>query len=465
MSVMMMSILFIYAMGRDLKDTLVVNKAICGGAETLGFIKLFGVMPITMTFLILFFKLVDRVSLEKVFYGIIVSFLGFYCIFGFVLYPLHDWLHMSESSIRNLQSEMPRLYWIWPLVGNWTFSLFYIIADLWPTVALSVMFWQIANATTRMDEAKRFYSMFGIIGNVGLLISGSVVITCAKIAARAIGSMDSFGSNLRYQVSFIVAFGLILLSMFRYLSKHAESFPKNLRKKKKKSITESFKTVLKSKYLMMIFVLNASYGITMNLMEAVWKSQVLLLYKDPNDFNMLMGKLSFLTGLVTIIIMIIGTNILRRFSWKTAALITPAIVLVTSVFFFMAVMYENKISITANICGHSVLLLAVIIGMIREVLSKGSKYSLFDSTKQMAYIPLDEELKTKGHAAVEIASNKLGKACGGVILTFPLMFFGGPATFSSMTETIGGIVLAVVVMWVAAVCFLSKQIETKKTTP
>ncbi|MDR1476445.1 MAG: NTP/NDP exchange transporter [Holosporales bacterium] len=469
MGLMMLCILFIYTLVRDLKDTLMVSCATGGGAETLGFLKLYGVTPSAILFMIVFVKLANVLDREKLFFCIVSFFLLFFAVFGFVLYPLRDILHLSHDSITSLQASMPRLHWVWPVIGNWSYALFYILSELWGSVVLTALFWQFANEITKVAEAKRFYSLFGFVGNFGLLASGSVIIICANFAKNSTGieGIDAFGINLKYQMGAVVLFGSILLGIYRWMQRNVLTDPRlynpgegtKKKSKPKLGLMESAKMIFTSPYLLMIAALLIGYGISINLIECVWKGQIKMQYPDANDYNALMGKLSLTTGLLTIFVMLVGANILRRFSWRTAALITPVFLLATSIIFFGVVMYENSNGLESNIMGVAVLLVAVIVGLVQNAFTKGVKYSLFDSTTQMAYIPLDQEQKVKGQAAVGIIAGRGGKSGGAFIQSSLLLAAGGGVSLSSMVDILGSILFVVVILWIISVFGLSKKFE------
>lgn len=77
--------------------------------------------------------------------------------------------------------------------------------------------------------------------------------------------------------------------------------------------------------------------------------------------------------------------------------------------------------------GLTPLMAAVLVGAAQNVFSKSSKYALFDPCKEMAYIPLDEETKVKGKAAIDVVCNPLGKSGGALIQQFMIIGFGSLA--------------------------------------
>ena len=107
--------------------------------------------------------------------------------------------------------------------------------------------------------------------------------------------------------------------------------------------------------------------------------------------------------------------------------------------------------------GTTVVMVAVIVGQIQNVLSKGTKYSLFDSTKQMAYIPLDPEAKVKGQAAVEVIGGRAGKSGGAFIQSTMLAVIGGSVSLASLSYILGPIVIVICLIWVMSVFGLNKK--------
>src|SRR6187200_1983099 len=82
LSLMMSCVIFIYYVLRCNKDAGFITKA---SAEAVPFLKTFGVVPFSIIFFIIFSKMSNKLSKEKVFYMTIGAFLLFFASFAMVI--------------------------------------------------------------------------------------------------------------------------------------------------------------------------------------------------------------------------------------------------------------------------------------------------------------------------------------------------------------------------------------------
>src|ERR1700722_5155542 len=161
MFLMFFGISFNYTILRDTKDTLIVT-APGSGAEAIPFIKVWLVVPCAIIFMLIYAKLSNVLSKQKLFFAVVAPFLVFFASFSTVIYPHRDLLHPTVAADA-LQAMLPEgLMGLVAIFRNWTYAVFYVLAELWGSVMLSLMFWGFANDITRVGEAKRFYALFGI---------------------------------------------------------------------------------------------------------------------------------------------------------------------------------------------------------------------------------------------------------------------------------------------------------------
>ncbi len=469
MAIMMFFILFNYSLLRSIKDGFVVTSI---GPEAISFLKTYIVLPSAILVMLLYSKLCNILEPSKVFYTLTSIFIGYITLFAFFLYPNKEFVNVDPEVIERLSQQFPNFKWFIRIGGQWSFATFYTMSELWGTVINTLLFWQFANQITRTDEAKRFYSMFGLIGNFGLVATGCVLGYFLNTEAQGEEVVVKSNNSEEFFPIFIfmILSGFIIMIIYAWINKYVltdsrlvdgAQNPKVKKSKTKLSISESFKMIFSSKYLGLIAILVLAYGISINLVEGVWKSKMRELYPTEEAYTRFMGYFQAWQGTVAIIVMIIGSNILRKLSWKTAAMITPLIILLTGVMFFGLIFFNDSISLyLTGILVSSPLVVAVNVGMVQNILSKATKYSLFDSTKEMSYIPLDNELKSKGKAAVDVIGGRLGKAGGAVIqssffIIFPVL------TFTEAAPYFGAIFFFIVIMWLYAVKALNFE-YTKK---
>ncbi|HXF90563.1 MAG TPA: Npt1/Npt2 family nucleotide transporter, partial [Candidatus Nitrosotenuis sp.] len=224
MGIMLFFILFNYTVLRNTKDSIIIN-APGSNAEALSFMKLYGTMPMALLFLIVYAKLTNHWSREKLFYGITLSFLAFFAAFATVIYPNRLLLHWSEDTIKTLQVSYPYLKWIIAILGNWSYGLFYIFSELWGSIMISLLFWQFANEITRVSEARRFYGLFGLIGEGGVVLAGYVVYYFSHNRNKFASPIDAWGITLNYLIGFIVVAGLIIMGVYWWMTRYVVSDP------------------------------------------------------------------------------------------------------------------------------------------------------------------------------------------------------------------------------------------------
>lgn len=466
MAILMFLILLNQNLIRVLKDSFIMTLV---GPEVISFIKLWCEMPAGILFVILYTKLCNIVTTEQVFRRVIVFFISFFALFAFVFYPYQSFFHPSSNIVEDYVLFTPRFKWFIVLWGKWSFVLFYVMGELWPIIVFTLLFWQLANKTTKTDEAKRFYSFFNLFGQSNLLISGVVICYFVQNNHFLYGFychlQDPTEITLKSVTSVIILTGVIILGIHYVIEKkvlYTEGKTNHTGDKSellKLSLKESSKVILKSKYLWLICILIISYNTTINLIEGLWMSKVKSLYPTAQEFMLYQGKVLFWTGVFTLFCTFTGSILIRKCGWFFAAIITPVITMIAGTLFFAFVINEEKITTLLGILPQfTSLMVIVFIGGVQNVLSKGAKYSLFDATKEISYIPLDNEMKTKGKAAVDIIGTKIGKSAGSLI-QFLLFTLIPHAKYEDITGILATIFGMIILVWILAVKALSVHYE------
>lgn len=469
MGIMFFFILFNYTCLRNMKDAMIIN-APNSGAEVISFLKFYLVMPGAVLFTLLYAKGSDLMSNEKLFYVTISSFVIFFGLFGFVIYPNLDILHPSPDTVKAWQESCSEgLRWPLAVIGNWSYALFFVMAELWGSATLSLLFWQFANQICKTSEAKRFYAFFGLLAQFSLLLAGEVADYFSKLGKTSTG--DPWGFTLCWLMGIVVTSGVFVMLIYRWIYKYVltdkrlydkPELPGAKKKKAKLGFFESMKIMVTSPYLGLIAALVICYGISVNVIEGLWKGQVKIMHPTKNDYNSFMGMYSFYTGVVSIFVMIIGGNVLRKFSWLTSALITPVITLVAGSAFFAFILWRERFVDFLDQYGTNPVAVAVMIGFVILILAKSTKYALFDLTKEMAYIPLDNEMKVKGKVVVDVIGGRLGKAGGAVVQSTLLILVGWitgkKATLIGISPILFGVLVFICLAWILSVKALNKKI-------
>ncbi|ACE05519.1 ADP/ATP carrier protein [Candidatus Amoebophilus asiaticus 5a2] len=438
---------FNYSILRSLKDMFILQNT---GAEVIYYLKVFGVMPSIILLTILYSKISKGVSRDTRFNIVIAYFLVFFGITYFFLIPNLESLRLDNLA-DSLEQSMPRLLGLWDAIRYWPLSLLYINAEAWGTLALSVLFWTFVNEITPIYQAKRFYSFLSIGASIGLIIAGTMITT--------------FKNNFNALLGFVVVFVAVLLVIYNIFAQDIRKNPtiyqveqKPKKKKVKTTFWESIQFLAKSRYLALISILVLSYNMFISLFEAIWKAEIKELLNITGDQSIsavIYGAQGIYGGIATIILTVFFSAPIMNRGWRFAASFTPVVALVCTIVFFSFLYFQDSLGAVTTMLNTTPIMMAVMFGLANVVFIKSAKYILFDPTKERAYIPLDEESKVRGKAAVDGVGSRLGKSLGSFLLTMFLVPLFGDNLIVNVRYHVFFILIVILVGWLVAINKLS----------
>ncbi len=459
-----------YSILRNLKDTIILT-AEHSGAEVIPFIKVWGMLPGAIAATWLYTRLARRFSRETVFYLVISSFLTYFLLFAFVIHPHSDQLHLDRLG-NWLTLHLPLGFkGMIAMIRNWTFTSFYIISELWAVVVLTVLFWGFANDTTEVAQAKRTYGILNIGSNVAPILGGSIGILCTSAFSLPVGNVgsDTWGQTLVNIVLVLTFLGCAAMGLFYWIQRHViakEQIVKQEQEDRKErcklSIRESIRYISKSKYLTCLAIIVLGYNISINVTDVLWKEQLKRYFSDPNEMLIHMNSITVGIGIVATLGGVLFSLMVSRLGWTFTALLTPAIMTVMAIGFFTFLFCGDALSTVAvSLFGVTPFALTVYFGSLQNCLSKAGKYSVFDASKELAFLPLDADSKLKGKAAIDGLGSGIGKS--GASLTYQgFIILMGSVALS--TPYISGILFVVLISWIFSVLSVGKRFKKMSST-
>lgn len=447
---------YIYSLLRGVKDSILVPAL---GAELISFIKFYGVFPATVAFFICFSKLANILARDKLYFCITGFFISFFLIYAFFLGPNQHYIHPNMALIIQ---KFPHFKFQIMMIENWSTTVFYIMSELCGTVLLTLLFWQLANDIYNIKEAKKTYASFGLIGQTGLVVAGFVQHNVSSYFLENTATKGEWDETIKWLMVSIFVSGLILMFIYNWICQNVISDTQlcdrkhNAKNEKVSlSIKDSFRYVFSSKYLWLIMVIVFCYGVGVNMIEIVWKSQLRIQYQNENSYSAFIGKFHIYFGCVTIFVMLFGTYILRKFKWIVPALFTPVGAGMTGIVFFSLIIFQDFFKSYLDDLNLNILSMAVFFGSTQVILFKSFNYAFVDSTKEMAFIPLDRELRVKGKAAVDVIGGRFGKAFGAILQQFMFHFIS--PNLQNLTMEIFFIFVITMFLWLFAVICLNRE--------
>ncbi len=386
-----------FAILRNLRNTLAVTD-LGGHALSIPYFELLGALPASALLSVALGCMLRRYSFQLTFSTTVFLFLLFFVLFTFFAYPFAH--HLDDISRQFLSAS------------------FFVMAELWKVALLTVLFWGLLNQNIPLADAKELYAPLMLASSLGTLVAGAVTTWAAGSSDYIAFYDDPWRQTLTILIAVVVLLGVISVLLYGRIASHLGSSVQY------NSISYSASLIsLPSKLLALMVI--ADY-IAYTLGEVIFLDALKQYCPKSQDYCIAMGHLSLWCGLLTVVSALwIAPGILQRYSWEIAALATPIALLITEGVFFLFLRLPNQCQLILGWEPMQWLQVVVWLGSFQYCLCRALKYTLFDSSKEIAFVMMSQDERMSGKLLIDGFCARLGRGSASGISLFLAHLTGG----------------------------------------
>jgi AAA family ATP:ADP antiporter len=455
---------FVYNILQPLKKTIIMYSP-GAGSEALPYLKPFAVAPGAFLVTWYFLSLARRFNRDAVFRIIILTFTTYFLLYTFILIPFRDYLTL-DSTADFMMKVLPSHFHAGPaLIRYWMHTLFYAFAELWGTTVLTLLLWGLVNEISTHTQAKATYALFTVGANFSGMFAGKISSYLTKLPYNphffyGHNQWDQAFLRIMLVVLAVCSSILILYAYFVHCG-YTAAVAHNPRKQTVEgqgeqhvSIVDCFYQVMRSKNLLYLTIIVMGYNLVYNLSDVIFNKRVELSFGPENKVgsNDFLSMVLTYTSIVSTVFALLISNISLRYAgWTVTALMTPIVYILSGSFFYLAQL--NGLHGLFPVMPLD--LIALYAGAAHMCLTRGAKYSVFDSTKEMAYIGLTKAERVNGKAAIDGIASRFGKSGGSFILFFLYAILGNNIVLT--IPYVFFIICIITILWMIAITNLGRH--------
>ncbi len=444
---------FSFIILQDLKVAVAIQH---GGQKLLETVQTWAGIPMSIILVYLYIGVTNRYERRKHLGIFILPIVAYFLIYGFYFYTHPASLHINTARMIALQTMYPGFDKLILMYGYWSTSLFYILSDVWAGFIVGVLYWQYMNDTTTIKQAKTFYPALGLFVSFGMVLSKTVTLTVQGSSLYANNAIQLF-------VSFVAFAGISAVVIHYFICKNViskDKHPTNVQNVKLTMTTfKYFGHIFTSKYLGLIALSVFAFGSILHLLTILHQTYSYNMQElgklNPESYTMLVNKITIISTsfgfLFSVGAMILSIYLLKNHGWFKAALVTPIMTILTA-FVLMYVTYDESLSKEFSPVSYG--LVFVLMMMVKQI-----KSFFFKPIKEMAYIPLKQEMKVKGKAFIDLFVERFAFVFGSMV--FAVSNFINPVGYNieSIIYKVALLIIILSLVYLVAIWALAPKFE------